>query len=90
LFSSRGRAGKGFRIEPGHDFGDVPLFDAAWYVRSKQPDRPKLCPLVPVIAAILEADKTAPPKQGHTAKRIFEWLRTEHPFLGGQRRRAVA
>ena len=33
------------------------------YVRSKAPERPKLGPLVPVIHAILEADKTAPPKQ---------------------------
>ena len=32
------------------------------YVRSKPPERPKLGPLVPVIDAILEADKTAPPK----------------------------
>src|SRR6202035_2299629 len=40
------------------------------YVRSKAPERPKLGPLVPVIDAILEADKTAPPKQRHTAKRI--------------------
>jgi transposase len=32
------------------------------YVRSKAPERPKLGPLVPVIDAILEADKTAPPK----------------------------
>jgi hypothetical protein len=30
------------------------------YVRSKAPERPKLGPLVPVIDAILEADKTAP------------------------------
>jgi transposase len=53
------------------------------FVRSKQPDRPKLGPLVPVIDAILDADKTAPPKQRHTAKRIFERLRSEHAFLGG-------
>ena len=53
------------------------------YVRSKAPERPKLGPLVPVIDAILEADKTAPPKQRHTAKRIFERLRIEHNFLGG-------
>src|SRR5580693_103917 len=33
------------------------------YVRSKATERPKLGPLVPVIDAILEADKTAPPKQ---------------------------
>jgi transposase len=53
------------------------------YVRSKAPERPKLGPLVPVIDAILEADKTAPPKQRHTAKRIFERLRLEHRFAGG-------
>ena len=39
--------------------------------------------LVPVIDAILESDKTAPPKQRHTAKRIFERLRIEHGFAGG-------
>jgi transposase len=53
------------------------------YVRSKAPERPKLGPLLPVIDAILEADKTAPPKQRHTAKRIFERLRIEHSFAGG-------
>jgi transposase len=53
------------------------------YVRTKPPERPKLGPLVPVIDTILEADKSAPPKQRHTAKRIFERLRDEHGFLGG-------
>src|SRR6202048_1616420 len=53
------------------------------YVRSKAPERPKLGLLVPVIDAILESDKTAPPKQRHTAKRIFERLRLEHRFSGG-------
>src|SRR5271166_3040038 len=53
------------------------------YVRSKAPERPKLGPLVPVIDAILEADKTAPAKQRHTAKRIFERLRLEHGYAGG-------
>jgi hypothetical protein len=33
---------------------------------------------IPVIDAILEADKAAPAKQRHTAKRIFERLRDEH------------
>jgi hypothetical protein len=33
--------------------------------------------------AILEADRGAPPKQRHTAKRIFERLRAEHGFAGG-------
>ena len=32
------------------------------YVRTKEPEKPKLGPLVRVIDAILEADKTAPPK----------------------------
>jgi transposase len=53
------------------------------YVRSKSPERPKLGPLVPVIDAILAADKMAPPKQRHTAKRIFERLRIEHGYAGG-------
>jgi transposase len=53
------------------------------YVRTKPPERPKLGPLVPVIDAILEADKSAPPKQRHTAKRIFDRLRDEHGFAGG-------
>ncbi len=45
------------------------------YVRTKALKRPKLGPLLPVIDAILEMDKKAPPKQRHTAKRIFERLR---------------
>lgn len=53
------------------------------YVRTKAPERPKLGPLIPVIDAILDTDKTAPPKQRHTAKRIFERLRDEHVFAGG-------
>ena len=53
------------------------------YVRTKPPERPKLGPLIQVIDAILEADKTVPSKQRHTAKRIFERLRDEHGFAGG-------
>jgi transposase len=49
----------------------------------RRAQEPKLGPLVPVIDAILEADKTAPPKQRHTAKQIFERLRIEHGFAGG-------
>jgi transposase len=36
-----------------------------------------------VIDAILEADKSAPVKQRHTAKRVFERLGDEHGFGGG-------
>ena len=53
------------------------------YMRTKAPERPKLGPLVPVVDSILEADKTAPPKQRHTAKRIFQRLREEYGFAGG-------
>lgn len=53
------------------------------YVRTKPVPRPVLGPLLSVIDAILEADATAPPKQRHTAKRIFDRLRDEHGFAGG-------
>src|SRR6202158_1294773 len=60
------------------------------YVRSKAPERPKLGPLVPVIDAILEADKTALPKQRHTAKRIFERLLIEHVYACQRRRKSAS
>jgi transposase len=53
------------------------------YVRTKPIPRPVLGRLVSVIDAILEADRTAPAKQRHTAQRIFERLRDEHGFAGG-------
>ncbi len=53
------------------------------YVRTKPPGKPKLGPLLPVIDAILEADRSAPPKQRHTALRIFERLKAEHGYAGG-------
>jgi transposase len=53
------------------------------YVRQRPAAKPKLGPLLPVIEAILEADRTTPVKQRHTAKRIFERLRDEHGFTGG-------
>jgi transposase len=36
-----------------------------------------------VIDQILEDDRTAPPKQRHTARRIFERLRDEYGYTGG-------
>ncbi len=53
------------------------------YRRQQPVRRPKLGPWQGVIAAILEADRSAPRKQRHTAKRIFERLRAEHGFSGG-------
>ncbi len=45
--------------------------------------KPKLGPYLAVIDQILEADKGAPPKQRHTARRIFERLRDEYGYTGG-------
>ena len=46
------------------------------YTRKGPPREPKIEPFTGVIDAILEADRRAPRKQRHTAKRIFERLRT--------------
>jgi transposase len=52
--------------------------------RQRQPrERPKLDPFLPIIHEILEQDKTAPRKQRHTTKRIFDRLRAEHGYTGG-------
>jgi len=53
------------------------------YTRTRPARKPKLGSLLPVIDEILEADRSAPVKQRHTAKRIFERLREEHGFGGG-------
>jgi transposase len=53
------------------------------YRRTKPPLRPKLDAFTAIIDTILEADRAAPPKQRHTAKRIHERLRAEHGFAGG-------
>jgi len=52
----------------------------------------KLGPYLDVISEILASDRDAPPKQRHTAKRIFERLRDEHGYSGGitQVKEAVA
>src|SRR5215213_3124359 len=53
------------------------------YLRSKPVERPKLGPLTGVIDAILAAGRSAPAKQRHPAKRIWQRLRDEHGFDGG-------
>jgi hypothetical protein len=35
-----------------------------------------------MIESLLEADRSRPRKQRHTAKRVFERLRDENPFVG--------
>jgi transposase len=53
------------------------------YQRQHAVKRPKLGPWLGVIDTILEEDKTRPPKQRHTATRIFERLKSEYGFSGG-------
>src|SRR5215469_14451715 len=53
------------------------------YQRQKPVRRPKLGPWQAAIDTILEEDKSRPPKQRHTAKRIFERLREEYSYSGG-------
>ena len=53
------------------------------YRQSKARARPTIEPFLPTIHQILEADRTAPKKQRHTAIRIFERLRDEYDFTGG-------
>jgi transposase len=54
------------------------------YRRSKPPVRPKLAGVTGVIDRILEEDRGRPGKQRHTARRIFQRLRAEHGFTGGE------
>lgn len=53
---------------------------------------PVMDPLCAIVQAWIELDKTAPPKQRHTGRRVFERLRDEHQFTGceGTVRRFVA
>ncbi len=53
------------------------------YQRTKPIERPSLGAFTGVIDAILATDKDAPPKQRHTAKRIYQRLKAEHGFAGG-------
>ncbi len=83
--------GKGIRQiarERHHDRGTIrkALHDAGpprYVLRSPRP-RPVLGPFLGVIDRWLEADKTQPPKQRHTAHRIYDRLVTEFGFPGGE------
>jgi len=52
------------------------------YRQSAARPKPRLGQFLGVIDEILEADKTAPPKQRHTARRIYERLRDEYGYTG--------
>jgi len=53
------------------------------YRRAAAPRTRKIDKVMPFLEAMLEADRTAPRKQRHTSKRIYERLRDEHGFDGG-------
>src|SRR5262249_23131283 len=44
--------------------------------------RPVLGPFLPVLRQLVDADRHAPAKQRHTARRIYERLRDEHGYAG--------
>ena len=54
------------------------------YRQSQPRTKRKLEPFLPIIHQILADDRQAPKKQRHTARRIFERLRDEHGYQGGQ------
>jgi transposase len=54
------------------------------YRRSKPPVRPKLDRFTGLIDRILEEDRGRLRKQRHPARRIFQRLRAEHGFAGGE------
>ena len=54
------------------------------YRQSKVRPKWKLEPFLAIIHQILKEDRQAPPKQRHTARRIFERLRQEHGYQGGE------
>jgi len=53
------------------------------YEQKRPRKKPKLGDFVPIIHEILKSDQQVHRKQRHTAKRIFERLRTEHEYQGG-------
>lgn len=53
------------------------------YRQQKRRERPKVGPFIPIIHEILERDKTAPKKQRHTIKHLFDRLQREHNYTGG-------
>ena len=53
------------------------------YRRQATVRRPKLDGFIAIIDGWLEGDRSAPRKQRHTAKRVFDRLREEHGFSGG-------
>jgi len=54
------------------------------YRQAKHRPKPKLEPFLPVIRQILDDEGKAPMKQKLTARQIFERLRDEYGYTGGE------
>jgi transposase len=55
------------------------------YTRKKPRDKPMIGPYLPIITQWLQEDRQRPSKQRHTAKRIYDRLKDEYGFTGGER-----
>jgi len=55
------------------------------YSRKKPSAKPVMGPYLPIIKQWLEEDRSCPLKQRHTAKRIYDRLKEEYGFPGGER-----
>jgi transposase len=55
------------------------------YRRKKPTSKPVMGPYLPIIKQWLEKDRSRPVKQRHTAKRIYDRLKDEYGFPGGER-----
>src|ERR1043165_6872551 len=80
---SRREAARRFGIDPRTVAKMLAFSVPPGYRRSRPAVRPKLDPFTGIIDAILAADEGRPQKQRHTAKRVFERLREEHGYAGG-------
>jgi transposase len=68
-----------------HTLEKILAYDEPPGYRQSVPRRKrKLEPFLPIIYQILEDDRQAPRKQRHTAHRIFQRLRDEHGYDGGE------
>jgi len=88
LYESEGKSLREISKITQHDFRTVRKYALQEDWRPPKADalRPEnfkvLGPYIPIIDGWLEEDKKAPRKQRHTARRVFERLRTEHKFKG--------
>lgn len=60
----------------------VQQHDPPAYQSSQPRVKPVLGPFLPLLHQILEEDRHAPPKQRHTARRVYDRLHDEHGYQG--------